>query len=197
LRFLILSLCLVFAVACVLIGAQPATAGDIFVDPAFGSDVVGDGSAGNPYLTLGTAIGSASSNDTIWAAAGVYFEDIDLDKQIGVIGVDDGVCIIQGSGTGSVVTFGPFADGAELRDFTVTGGFATHGGGIRCEPGSSPTIRDCTVTGNTATADGGGIYCAAGSSPTIEDCTISFNSATRAAIFCGVSSPTITGCISH
>lgn len=53
------------------------------------------------------------------------------------------------------------------------------GGGILCE-GSSPTICQCIITGNTAHilgrgGFGGGIYCDATSNPTITSCTISAN----------------------
>ncbi len=75
------------------------------------------------------------------------------------------------------------------------------GGGLFCVY-SSPTIANCTFSGNVADSDGagGGIYCAQ-SSPTITNCTFSANGAQGAwgggnggGIFCDASSPTITNC---
>ena len=95
-----------------------------------------------------------------------------------------------------------------LSGLTITGGDASHdcygcyggydegGGAIYCEI-SSPTITNCTITGNRA-RDGGGIYCWYDSSPTITNCVITGNSAERygGGIYCWeFSSPTITNCI--
>jgi hypothetical protein len=41
-----------------------------------GNDSTGDGSAGNPYLTIGAAITASSSGTTIWIFPGTYTEDI-------------------------------------------------------------------------------------------------------------------------
>jgi hypothetical protein len=59
----------------------------------------------------------------------------------------------------------------------ITACTATHGGGIHCGTGSSPTIRNCAIVGNATTEDAGGIYCYHGSTPTIVNCTIGGNSA--------------------
>ncbi len=165
---------LVLAFACALVFAQPAMADDIFVDPLFGSDVTGDGSVLNPYATLGTSIGAASSGDTVWAAAGTYSEDITLTTGVDVIGVDDTVCTIQGTGMNSVVSAVSVTD-VTLSDFTITGGSATSGGGIWSVL-SVFEIADCTITGNTAVDWGGGIQTSL-STPTITGCEISGNTA--------------------
>ena len=63
------------------------------------------------------------------------------------------------------------------------------GGGIYCY-GSSPTIKDNTITGNSAKYAGGGIFCGGDSSPTIEGNTVTANK--NEGIYCGShSSPTI------
>jgi parallel beta-helix repeat protein len=82
------------------------------------------------------------------------------------------------------------------------------GGGICCIPNtdgtpSSPTIRNCLITGCVAGtwAGGGGIYCLGGD-PTITRCTISWNAAgIGGGIYCArtdlgaPSRPTITHCV--
>ncbi len=68
-------------------------------------------------------------------------------------------------------------------------------GGISCIH-SSPSIVNCTISGNTGDYDGGGISCLENSNPTIENCTISGNSANDGGgIFCYEnSSPSIVNC---
>jgi beta-lactam-binding protein with PASTA domain len=86
-----------------------------------------------------------------------------------------------------------------LAGITITNGRADNGGGIYCIS-ASPTISNCTITGNvakegTVKKDGGGIYCYQ-SNPIIADCNISGNTAgDGGGIYCeNNSSPTITNC---
>ena len=65
------------------------------------------------------------------------------------------------------------SSGAVIEGITIIGGYADEGGAIKCENGSSPTIRNCALRDNYATS-GGAIY-SESSSPTIENCTISYN----------------------
>ncbi|MCP4248180.1 MAG: right-handed parallel beta-helix repeat-containing protein, partial [bacterium] len=110
-------------------------------------------------------------------------------------------CTIDCEGSGRGFHFysgeGP---GAVAAGFTITGGSTVDdGGGIRCD-GSSPTIVNCMIAGNTVSypAAGGGIACAVESDPTITNCTISGNTATGSSgggIFCWSNSdPTFTNC---
>jgi hypothetical protein len=63
----------------------------------------------------------------------------------------------------------------------ITGNTALNGdgGGIHCNIFGSPTISDCTISGNTAGGNGG-VYCNSGCSPTISSGT--FTSKTPSAI---------------
>ena len=62
-----------------------------------------------------------------------------------------------------------------LSGFVITGGNFSSGGGMRNQS-SSPTVTDCTFTGNTASLRGGGMYNVTASSPTVTDCTFCDNS---------------------
>lgn len=91
---------------------------------------------------------------------------------------------IDGGQNGSVATFLNGETSASVLDgFTITRGSQSYGGGVRCGNGSSPTIKNCIIIGNSATTYvggyGGGIYCDSLSSPTITDCTITNNQAAR------------------
>ena len=115
-------------------------------------------------------------------------------------------CIIDCEGFGE----GFYFHNAETKDsmvsgFTIINGAYEEAGGIYCHS-SSPTITNCTISGNdgyyTIWGGAGGIYCW-NSSPTISNCTISGNTAHcggpecyfgAGGIYCHSSSPTITNC---
>ncbi|MHC5184602.1 MAG: right-handed parallel beta-helix repeat-containing protein, partial [Planctomycetota bacterium] len=64
-----------------------------------------------------------------------------------------------------------------VTNCTFSGNTADEGGGMYNDSGSSPIVTDCTFSGNTATTNGGGIYNFTSSSPTVTDCIFSNNSA--------------------
>ena len=92
-------------------------------------------------------------------------------------------------------------DLSRLEYCLITGGHASGsspehcGGGISCSY-SSPSISNCTISGNSADGYGGGIMCRMYSSSTISNCTISGNSASSwgGGIYCNLSNPTIENC---
>ncbi len=81
-----------------------------------------------------------------------------------------------------------------VTNCTFSGNSATNAGGMY-NNASSPTVTDCTFDGNTATNAGGGMYNASGN-PTVSNCTFSGNTATNAGggMYNGSSSPTVTNC---
>ncbi len=132
-----------------------------------------------PADDITNAIANANDGDRIKLAGGTYNQNIDFaGKNIEILGdsVNPGNVIIQGTGTGSVVTFNNGeTSNAVLRGVTIqngtgtdanfgtTGAVAKYGGGIYCN-GASPTLRNLIIqnnnllkVGNTG-ASGGGIY---------------------------------------
>jgi len=110
--------------------------------------------------TIQAALDESSSGDVICVAPGTYYENLlfgGVDVQL--LGVGGATAtVIDGQASGSVVTL----DSGEGLDtlvagFTLTGGNADQGGGLRIEQ-SSPTLRDLIVIANEATENGGGIY---------------------------------------
>jgi parallel beta-helix repeat protein len=75
-----------------------------------------------------------------------------------------GLTITNGYGPDEEIYFGPLYS------------YYSVGGAIYCY-GSSPTITNCTITGNFADSRGGGMFNHEGSSPTVDSCTFSGNSA--------------------
>lgn len=121
------------------------------------------------FSNIQDAISTAYDGDVILVSPGLYNEDIDFfGKSISVVSTDGAASTtLQGTGFDSVVRFVSGEGSTAILDgFTVTGGTAVEGGGIFCL-NSSPTIRNCIVTGNTAQggpvgfANGGGIACIA------------------------------------
>ena len=186
----------------------------------------------NDYVTIQGAIDASVNGDVITIAAGTYYE-ANLNpggKAITIQGTlnEDGslATTIDAQQGGSVFEFYYDGEGAVIKDLVITGGIGAdigggrRGGGIFCYNGSSPTITNCTISGNYAeyegggitcwnsnptitdcridgnTADaGGGISCMVNSNPTISNCTISGNTAVGGGgILCSSSSPTISGC---
>ena len=109
------------------------------------------------FPTIQAAIDAAVDGDEVEVHPGTYFETINfLGKAIRVYSTDGpDVTIIDAQQAGTVVT----CDSAEgpdsvLEGFTITGGNAGLGGGMRII-NSSPTVTNCTFSGNTAAACGG------------------------------------------
>ncbi|HJM48204.1 MAG TPA: right-handed parallel beta-helix repeat-containing protein, partial [Candidatus Marinimicrobia bacterium] len=120
--------------------------------------------------TIQEAIDASSDGDTVLVAAGTYYENIEIDKEIVVIGADRETTIIDGDSSGSVVYFGSNAGmDTYFSGFTVQNGVGqainsgTHnnhncGGGIVIGYSASPLLTDLIVQNNTVDGAGGGIF---------------------------------------
>jgi hypothetical protein len=80
-----------------------------------------------------------------------------------------------------------------VTNCTFSGNSACAGGGM-CNDSSSPTVTNCTFSGNTASADGGGMN-NENSSPMVSNCAFIGNSTEDGGGMCNYSSsPTVTNC---
>ncbi len=140
-----------------------------------------------PHVGLGTgsldtiqaAIDAAVDGDIVWIGPGTYQEhDISLlGKAITLIstaGPENTVVDAQGVGRGFLFNTKESAD-CHLKGFTITGGMATYGGGIRGYK-SSPTLEELILTRNSASTSGGG-FNFAGGAPTLRDVLVEANDA--------------------
>lgn len=180
------------------------------------------------YPTIQAGINAAVSGDTVLVSDGRYTgvenRNLDFGGRLITVVSENGskACVIDCEFAGRGFTFqsGESADAViegfaiinglggvvcansspTIRDCVITGHIADYGAGIDCFNGS-PTIVGCTIENNTALFVAGGINCNTGSSPTIMDSSISYNSAPLAAggISCNNDSdPMIVRCtISH
>lgn len=139
-----------------------------------------DCNGGGDYWTIQGAINNASHGDTLLVAPGVYvggwnrnIDPLGLSLLImseegpenTIIDIEDdpksGFLFRNGEGPDTIV-----------EGFTITRPYEHPG--IRCKAGSSPTVKNCVITG-CYNISGGGVYCYEGSSPTFQDCVISDN----------------------
>ncbi len=156
-----------------------------------------------PFKTIQYGIDEAGNGDTVLVADGIYTgngnKNLTWDGNVKHITVksENGPenCIIDCENDGRGFTFYTHQNSTDvISGFTIKNGHTDNGGGIYCFS-SSPTITNCTISGNTASHyNGGGIYCQY-SSPTIINCTISGNAGgDGGGIHCSSTSPTITNC---
>lgn len=134
---------------------------------------------GGPKRTIQAAINAATDGDTVLVLPGTYLETIDLDgKGISLISSGGpGVTTIDGNDSGPVVTINS-GEGNDtlIQGFHITSGSTTVDGGAMLIVLSSPTIVDCTLSGNGTTGNGAAMAVFAGA-PIIDDCIIAFNEA--------------------
>jgi len=114
---------------------------------ATGSSVVYVGGSGTGnYTTIHEAIAATSPNGIIIAYPGEYHENIVLDKPLELHGSGQNTTIINGSGTGNVITV--TADGVVLQDLTVRGSeLAFPRAGIMVEANNT-RVANVTLTDN-------------------------------------------------
>ena len=196
----------------------------VLATPAF-ADIIyvatnGDGSGGTSwataYKTVGKAIDFAVSGDEIWIKAGTYKEGSQLkmknDVKIrgGFAGTEASVeerivgqneTILDGNNTHRVIyndfpSASPLTAGAVLDSLTIANGKAlsTNGGGMY-NSYASPTVTNCTFSGNRASSSGAGMYNIS-SSPIVANCTFSGNTDSYygGGMYNYYASPTVINC---
>ena len=191
-RFTLTLMVVALALAALLgLPASQAHASEIFVS-VLGSDTAGNGSVGNPYATVQHAVDIAVAGDEVHVGGGTFNGDVTMKNRVSLLGAGSTETTLAGTGTWPVISATSIDSGTTISGITITGGGSASGGGVFCSS-SSPSIINCTISGNSGGNSGGGIYCLA-SSPTITGTTISGNTAADGGgVYCSSSSPTITG----
>jgi len=155
------------------------------------------------YITIQEALDAALSGDSIIVRDGTYAgsgnKSLDFGGKAIVLQSENGPesCVIDCEGTGLAFNFHNNETSTSVVDgFKIVNGGPDSTAGIQCS-NSSPTIKNCIISGNTSQTGGGGIACW-DSSPTIINCTIIENEAgigPGGGILCSnSSSPVIINC---
>jgi predicted outer membrane repeat protein len=113
-----------------------------------------------PKRNLISALDSANSGDIIRVKAGVYTENLYINKNITLIGENQENTVIDGNHQSNCVTVSKST--VHIVGFTIKNGIEplnsrSHGGGIRNVEGGILTVENSTITDNSAKY-GGGIY---------------------------------------
>ena len=147
------------------------------------------------FDNIQAAIDDSNNGDTIEVQPGTYTgpgnRDIDLNGKAIIIRSTDpndpntvAATVIDCENAGRGFYFHNAEDANSiLAGLTITNGVASDGGGIYCTGWVSPTITNCTITGNMALRWGGGIFCIGWSSPTITNCILWDNTPEEVFVF--------------
>jgi parallel beta-helix repeat protein len=104
-------------------------------------DLHGDGD----FVGLQEAVNAASPGDVIVVTAGIFYEHVVLNKSVALHGENRSTCIIDGNGTGTVVTVN--ADCVEIMGFTIQQS-GDRGVGILLDRSDNNTIQGNMILSN-------------------------------------------------
>jgi len=107
------------------------------------------------FCSIQDAIDNAKQNDTIKLSAGIFAENLVIDKPITLSGESADKTTLDGKESGAVIKINLGAK-VKIRHLTITNGRAKNGGGIFNQ--GSLMLEQVIVTKNTALQSGGGIY---------------------------------------
>lgn len=126
------------------------------------------------YLTIQLAIDAAATGGTVYVRSGTYHEHVIINKSLVLQGENRETTIIDGDGTGKVVTISS-TNNVTVRGFTVRNSGTTIGSdqdaGVVLRNASNNLISDCILTSNGLN----GLYSYGSSYNTIRNCDISHN----------------------
>ena len=150
--------------AAILLAVSTAQGATIFVDAA-NCPGPGNGSVGDPYCSIQTAIDNAVDTDEIVVAPGTYFEAINFISKAITVRSSDGAAVttINGNGAFHVVqcVSGEGPD-TVLDGFTITGGnangsFPDNVGGGMLNDGSIPAVTNMYTSVTSSPSSGNGL----------------------------------------
>jgi hypothetical protein len=100
---MVLALALVLGFSLVTATPVAADPGTTYYVSTAGNDTSGNGTEGNPWRSIQYAIGQVGANDTITVAAGLYKENIVIDKSLTLKGAQAGVDARTRSGAETII----------------------------------------------------------------------------------------------
>jgi parallel beta-helix repeat protein len=110
--------------------------------PAKAATITVDDSGGANYLTIQEGIDAANPGDTVFVYSGTYYENVVVNKTIDLVGENKDTTIIDGKGSGDVVTI--TVDWVNVSFFTITNGSS----GVYISSSTDCDISDNIVSDN-------------------------------------------------
>ena len=120
------------------------------------------------------AVDAAKPGATIFLWPKRYYDNVDVNKNLKIIGSGALLTTVDGQKLGSVFTI-DYGVTATLSDMTIQNGQASNGGGV--DDLGTVTLRRCEITGNTAYNYGGGVWDDFNGILTVDSCNIHNNHA--------------------
>jgi autotransporter family porin len=153
--------------------AAAASGNTIYVNGSSGNDANNGYTWKTAKLTINNATDTVSSGGTVKIANGVYNEnDITINKNMTITGLDQNKTIINGTNTNTIFII-PSGVNVVISKLTLTnGGDSSNHGAI--ENNGTITVKNCRFTSNNATF-GGAIYNEG--TATVKNCDFTGNSA--------------------
>ena len=133
--------------------------------------------AGCDYTTIQAAINAAASGALLVIGAGTYDGPLTIGTSLTLLGAGAAQTTITVPASGGTVITVDTGVSAAVKGVTVSGGSSAFGGGIVNESGAVLTLKEVTVSHNSAKIRGGGIYNGAGATLTTDDSTLAGNTA--------------------
>ncbi len=150
-------------------GTRQASKGGVvhsiyYVDVRNGRDTNNGLSQTRAFATLQKAMDAAQSGDTVLVWPGTYQEEVTFEsKAVTVLSAGDAPVVTAPNGY-AFSFYGAESNKSILANFVITG---CGSGGIFCDSGASPTLRNLTITANQV-----GIVAYGGADPNIANCII-------------------------
>lgn len=113
------------------------------------------GSGVGPKSTIQAGIDEAVAYGTVYVAAGVYTENLDIDKGIYMEGADTRTTIIDGGNSGTVITVSASNVDVDIAYFTIRNGDGLYAGGIDNGYDCTLYLAYCAIVNNTGDYAGG------------------------------------------
>jgi PKD repeat protein len=154
--------------------ADAQQASEVWVNSGYCEGCPNDGHTWgyDAFATVQEGIDNAASPGSVHVAAGTYVENITMKNGVNVLGAGSDLTVIDGGGTGTVVTFGWLDQETTIEDFTFQNGRSYGFSGSGVSISASPAI----VRKNIITAGQGWAIGISGmASPTIQQNTITQN----------------------
>jgi predicted outer membrane repeat protein len=142
----------------VLTSVSSVSASTVYVNTT-GDDKNGNGSAENPYQTIGKGIINVEENGTVQIANGKYSgtgnTNVTIDRSMTIAGQSQNKTIINGTGTNWIFHINHDVN-VTITNLTLTNATASIGGAINNQ--GNLTVSNCTFTDNNANYFGGAIW---------------------------------------